>query len=178
MLDPSTPPTTGSLGTASGDAAVMSSNNSDAGKFKVGANLDGTFYQFITEDGELDTNVLSLGLPFLDLGSESHLHGNTSAGDDTWKYFDDAQRGWLRDVQLNGTRHLDFSDIPLWIDLLNQRSVLNRTWVGPAEGSRVTHLVNALLGEFFGSIGGISLDDVDEWISKAPELFLLETKDS
>ncbi|KAF1957788.1 hypothetical protein CC80DRAFT_559809 [Byssothecium circinans] len=151
-------------------AEVMTSNSSHL--FKVGANLDGTFFQFI-KDGS--TPARDLNRPFLELVSENHFHGNASSDDvdASFKYFNDAQSGLLRMVQVNGTRHLDFSDIPLWIDLLDQRAVLNRTWVGSADGVRVNQLCNALPKEFFGSVEGYGLGGVDGWVDKAPELFLL-----
>ena len=76
-------------------------------------------------------------------------------------------------MQVDGTRHLDFSDIPLWIDLLDQRGVLNRTWVGPSDGVRVTTLTTALLRELFASAEGKGLGGVDFWVEEAPELRLL-----
>jgi pimeloyl-ACP methyl ester carboxylesterase len=158
-------------------AAVMASKSDDVGMFKVGANLDGSYYQVANATGGIDMNVPAPDLkhPFFELASEVHFFGNASGpGDGTWKYFNDAQSGWLRDVQVMGSRHLDFSDIPLWIDLLDQRAVLNQTWVGPVDAARMTHLVNALLKEFFGSIQGEGLEGVDEWVSQAPELVLLE----
>jgi predicted dienelactone hydrolase len=164
-----------SLGGAAA-AAIMASKGDHVEMYKVGVNLDGTFIQVANSSGDVDTSVPApdLKLPFLEVASEVHFQGNASApGDDTWKYFNDAQSGWLRDVQLNGSTHLDFSDIPLWIDLLDQRAVLNKTWVGSVDAARVTHLVNALLKEFFGSMQGKGLHGVDEWVSQTPELFLL-----
>lgn len=162
-------------------AAIMSSNDTNAAKYKVGSNLDGSYFQFINETGgpAFDVPAPDLRLPFLELAAENHFEGNLSAeGDFTWKFFDDAQTGWLRDVQISATRHLDFSDIALWIDLLDQRAVLNRTWIGAADGVRVTHLANAMLREFFGSISGKGLGGVDEWIEEAPEFLVLSERGS
>ncbi|KAH7382430.1 hypothetical protein DE146DRAFT_740061 [Phaeosphaeria sp. MPI-PUGE-AT-0046c] len=162
-----------SLGGAAA-AAVMSSNETNAARYKVGSNLDGGYYQFIDETGRptFDVPAPDLQRPFLELAAENHFEGNLS-DEPTWKFFDDAQTGWLRDVQINGTRHLDFSDIPLWIDLLDQRAVLNRTWIGPANGVRVTHLANTMLKRSFGSISGFGLRGVDEWIDEIPEFFVV-----
>ncbi|KAL1615914.1 hypothetical protein SLS54_008748 [Diplodia seriata] len=142
-----------------------------------GANLDGTLIQLLDPAGQGDDpsvvapDVGGVG-PFLEVGSEAHFAGNES-GDATWAHFNAAQTGWLRDVQVDGTRHLDFSDIPLWIDLLGQRDKLNRTWVGPIGGERVTTVTTALLRELFGSVEGEGLRGVDEWLDEAPELRLL-----
>lgn len=140
-----------------------------------GANLDGSFLQLLDPAGEPSVaapDLASVG-PFLEVGSEVHFEGNASS-DPTWAHFNDAQTGWLRDVQVDGgTRHLDFSDIPLWIDLLDQRGVLNRTWVGPIDGVRVTTLTTALLREFFANAEGKGLGEVDFWVEEAPELRLL-----
>jgi hypothetical protein len=160
-------------------AYVSTLQDHSSGIFKVGANLDGTYFQFLDADLNISTSVpADTRLPFLELASEVHFEGGApELGDATWGVFNDAQSGWLRDVQVNGTRHLDFTDIPLWIDLLGQRAVLNRTWVGPADGVRTTGLVNALLKELFGSMEGEGLLGVDEWVSQAPELFSLASKD-
>lgn len=169
----------GIFGHSAGGAAagaVLTSKSEGVERFKVGVNLDGSWLQYIGEN----VTVADLKLPILEVASEVRFEGNTSSsGDYTWKHFDDAQTGWLRDVQVNGTRHLDFSDIPLWIDLLDQRGTANknRTWIGPANGVRTTRLANALLREFFGFIHGQGLGGVDEWIEKAPELFVLDKND-
>ncbi|GME45053.1 hypothetical protein GTA08_BOTSDO03980 [Neofusicoccum parvum] len=148
-------------------AGVMAANDSKARLFRAGANLDGTLPQLADENFQPDPAKVPVDLkrPFVQLASEAHT------GDGTWEAFDRAQSGWLRDVAINGTRHLDYSDIPLWIDLLEQRNVTNGTWVGPADGVRVTQLVNAVLKGLFGSVGGESLGEVDEWLEKAPEFF-------
>lgn len=167
-----------SLGGAA-SAALMSSNNTNATKYEVGSNLDGGYYQFINDTGgpAFDVPAPDIQRPFLEFAGENHFEGDLSQGDFTWKFFDDAQTGWLRDVQINGTRHLDFSDIALWIDLLDQRTVLNQTWIGPTDGVRVTHLASAMLREFFGSIAGGGRERVDEWIAEAPEFFVLTERD-
>ncbi|KAL1616189.1 hypothetical protein SLS56_011513 [Neofusicoccum ribis] len=148
-------------------AGVMAANDSKARLFGAGANLDGTLPQLADENFQPDPAKVPVDLkrPFVQLASEVHT------GDGTWEAFDRAQSGWLRDVAINGTRHLDYSDIPLWIDLLEQRNVTNGTWVGPADGVRVTQLVNAVLKGLFRSVGGESLEEVDEWLEKAPEFF-------
>jgi hypothetical protein len=169
-----------SIGGAAAVSVMSSPNHANAAEHKVGANLDGGYYQFFGEDGEPATNVSAPDLqrPFLELAAENHFEGNLSAegGDFTWNIFEKAQTGWLRDVQINGTRHLDFSDVALWIDLLDQRAVLSRTWIGTANGVRVTHLANAMLRELFGSITSSGLDGVDKWIDEAPEFFVLMGK--
>lgn len=142
-----------------------------------GANLDGSFLQLLDPAGEQDDPGVAapdLGsvAPFLEVGSEAHFGGNASS-DATWAHFNGAQTGWLRDVQVDGTRHLDFSDIPLWIDLLDQRGVLNRTWVGPIDGTRVMTLTTALLRELFANAEGKGLGGVDFWVEETPELRLL-----
>lgn len=167
-----------SIGGAAAVSVMSSLNNANAAKYKVGANLDGGYYQFFGEDGRPATDVSAPNLQrtFLELAAENHFQGNLSVegGDFTWNIFEKAQTGWLRDVQVNGTRHLDFSDIALWIDLLDQRAVLNRTWIGTADGVRVTNLANTMLRQLFGSIhDGGGLVEVDEWIDEVPEFFVL-----
>ncbi|OAL44097.1 hypothetical protein IQ07DRAFT_253020 [Pyrenochaeta sp. DS3sAY3a] len=159
-----------------GAGSLLASKAEGVERFKIGVNLDGTWLQYLDENA----TIPDIKTPFLEVASEVHFEGNTTASEDyTWKRFDDAQSGWLRDVQVNGTIHLDFSDFPLWIDLLNQRGTVNdkRTWIGPANGIRTTQVTNALLREVFASIQGTGLGGVDEWIEKAPEVFLLDKND-
>lgn len=121
----------------------------------------------------------------MEMASEVHFEGDVSGvaggnGDGTWALFDRAQSGWFRGVQVNGMTHLDLSDITLWIDLLGQMEVINRTWTGVADGVRVTGLVNTVLRKFLGVVTGEdgSLKAVDEWVATVPEFFLLDENDS
>lgn len=161
---------------------VMGSAIPEAKKFKAGANLDGTIFPFLNQtDGmSLNTSAVAVDIkrPFLELGSQMHFDGDPNA-DLTFAPFNDAQTGWLREVQMNGTRHLDYSDIPLWLELLDLPNVINnRTWAGPLDGVRAVSLTNSLLREFFGNAFGSGLERVDEWIDAAPELFLMRENES
>jgi dienelactone hydrolase len=167
----------GLFGHSAGGAAAAAAMTANPELFKIGSNLDGTYLQLADEEGNVDPNKIpqDLKLPLLEIGNGGHNQGPVKGGegDPRWIAFHGVQSAWLRDVQVNNTTHLDFSDIPLWIDLLDQRAVVNDTWVGPLDGVRVTGLVNALLKQLFGFISGKGLEGVDEWAAEAPELDLL-----
>lgn len=154
-------------------AAVMSLETSKTKTFQRGANLDGTMFQFVGSDGELNASAPNPDLrrPFLEVGSSMHFDADPAA-DPTLPIFNDVQTGWLRDVQVNRTRHLSLSDIALWIDILGQRGNTNGTWDGMTDGRRVTELVGTILRKFFGG----RLSGVDEWIAEASELYLMLEK--
>lgn len=168
-------------GAAAGGVMGSTSSLSVAIKFKAGANLDGSFFQYLNKTDYMSYNTSAftpdLKRPFLELGAENHFRGKADS-DASWNLFNHAQTGWLRQVQLNGTRHLDFSDIALWIARLGLPAQSNGgTWVGPLDGVRAVNLTASLLREFFQSAIGSGLDGVDEVISTTPELDLLSKGD-
>ncbi|KAF9268457.1 hypothetical protein L218DRAFT_510864 [Marasmius fiardii PR-910] len=160
-----------------GAAGVMASNNASiASLFKIGGNIDGSFTQF-TNSTLIGVNtsipVPDLNRPFLELAAEDHFNGsetNSPLGDHTWEYFNAGQSGWRRNFQVDGTKHLDFSDIPLWVERLGGRDGL---LVGDANGDWTTHTVATILRKFIGYMEGKGLQGVDEYTETVPELFLL-----
>ncbi|KAF9256730.1 hypothetical protein L218DRAFT_174846 [Marasmius fiardii PR-910] len=166
-----------------GAAGVMATNDTDiASLFKVGGNLDGTFFQFgnSTLTGlNASAPVVDLKRPFLELASEVHFKGSeeTPDGDPSWTYFNAGQSGWRRSFQLNGTIHLDYSDIPLWVDRLGGRDGNPGTFVGKADGARTTYIVGSILRKFMGYMEGKSLEKVDEYVEKVSEVFVLSEND-
>ncbi|KAK1234241.1 hypothetical protein PQX77_002548 [Marasmius sp. AFHP31] len=169
-----------SIGGAS-SAGCMASNESYASLFKAGANIDGAMLQFLNEKLEVDTSTPApdLARPFFQLASEEHFEGNVTGGPDgdpTWSHFNNAQSAWLRDLQLNGTRHLDYSDIPLWVDLLGGRNGTPGELVGTIDGARATHITTSFTRNLMGYIEGKELGSLDELINKVPEVFMLDRK--
>lgn len=131
-----------SIGGAAAAAAMAESESGVNPNLKAGANLDGTFFQLANPA----TTKLDVGArgPFLEVGAENHFNGDPRS-DGTWVRFNAAQTGWVREVQVAGTRHLDFSDIPLWIELLGQGGVMKGGWVGSGGGKEGTRLTSSTL---------------------------------
>ncbi|KAL0571950.1 hypothetical protein V5O48_010022 [Marasmius crinis-equi] len=172
----------GILGHSIGGAAAAGAMAANDTLFRVGANLDGTMVQFVDENGELQTNTSApdLSRPFLEIASQGHFDGNASGGpteDTTWAYFNQAQSGWLRDLQLNGTQHLDFSDIPLWVDLLGGRDGNPGTFVGTIAGARTTQVVTSIMRKLIGYMEGKDLAEVDAFAGTVPEFLILDKSD-
>ncbi|KAF9256737.1 hypothetical protein L218DRAFT_949738 [Marasmius fiardii PR-910] len=163
----------------SGAAGVMAANDTKiASLFKVGVNMDGSFNMYTNISGTgLNTSipVVDLKRPFLELASETHFNGSEeqTEGDPAWAYFDAGQSGWRRALQVNGTLHADFNDLPLWVERLGGRDGIPGTMVGPANGDRVTHVVGSILRKFFGYIEGRGLQAVDEYTGKVSEVLEL-----
>jgi hypothetical protein len=85
-------------------------------------------------------------------------------------------------VQVGGAAHLDFSDIPIWVERLGLGGLVDAGLVASVGGGRVTALVVEVLRDFFGGTTGGKvkkggLGGVDEWIAEAPELSLLAESD-
>ncbi|GME30166.1 putative paf acetylhydrolase family protein [Neofusicoccum parvum] len=141
----------------------------------AGINLDGWYFFDIWDlfgNGTSDAPYPDLApRPFLELAREDEL-------DATWTNFSAAQSAWFRDIGIRGSNHLDFSDLPLWVDLLGQRNGTPATFVGDIEGPRVTTIVNKFLKEFAGYIGGKGLEAVDELVKEIPETYVRESQDS
>lgn len=139
----------------------------------AGANLDGWYwfdYWDLYGNGTSDAPYPNLARPFLELARE-----NPTEPDAAWTNFSAVQSAWLRDVGVRGAEHLDFSDIPLWVDLLGQRNSTPDGFVGSINGGRVTEIVNTLLKTFFGHVGG---DEVDDVVKSYPEVWVREALDS
>ncbi|KAH7043279.1 hypothetical protein B0J12DRAFT_742903 [Macrophomina phaseolina] len=134
--------------------------------------------------------------PFLELarsgpGATSAFPSGILAPDATWTNFSAAQTGWLRDVALNGTEHMDFSDVPLWVDVLGLRGSVRSPdgpFLGSIAGRRVTEVVVRFLRGFlgFGGSGGGGrggnrgeggLSAVDELVKEIPEAYVRESQD-
>lgn len=170
-----------SAGGSAAAGVMLPSSSSDAPRFRAGVNVDGTF-QHLTKVNANKTAIVpdpdapspDLCAPFLEIGSEARFLGVEDA-DATWGWFNANQSGWLRDVQVNGTTHLDYSDLPLCVDLLGERGGAAGTQVGSIAGRRLTEVVTGLLVRFFGEMvgGGRGVGSVDSFIKRTPEVFVM-----
>ncbi|KAJ8076793.1 hypothetical protein PM082_001216 [Marasmius tenuissimus] len=163
----------------SGAAGIMAANDSHGALFKAGGNIDGTFIQLLNETLDIDPSIIAADVkrPFLEIASEGHFLGNVSkAFDQTWPQFNRAQSGWWRNLQVNRTQHLDFSDFPLWVDRLGQRNETPGQFVGAGDGTRTTQIVTSVVRKFVRYIEGReeALEEADDFFKKIPEIVILD----
>jgi dienelactone hydrolase len=95
-----------SMGGATAAAAMLTDR-----RITAGVDLDGTFYGPVLQAG--------LDRPFLLMSSG--LHDRTS--DDTWAQLWSHLRGWHRDLKLDGSGHLSYSDVGVLADPLHLRGL-------------------------------------------------------
>jgi pimeloyl-ACP methyl ester carboxylesterase len=106
----------GTFGHSLGGAAALGAALRDQ-RIASGINMDGSFWGNLTAN---DSSV-DIGRPVLFLGQELH-DGSGPGFDITWQTFPDAQTGWWRMLNVNGTLHLDFSDETFWKEVTPFRS--------------------------------------------------------
>ncbi|TPX11616.1 uncharacterized protein E0L32_007595 [Thyridium curvatum] len=99
-------------------------------------NMDGSLFADDPPSGSLDAKR-----PLLFFGA--YYHGADGI-DETWKTFPDAQTGWWRRILVNGTSHLDFSDLTFWKTLGGEGPKL-----GSIEGLRMISVYNEFIRAFF-----------------------------
>ncbi|KAI1817867.1 hypothetical protein GGS20DRAFT_531110 [Poronia punctata] len=131
----------------------------------VGANFDGAVFGSVIPEG--------IDKPFLFLGRPDHNRNI----DDTWAAAWPNLRGFKREYTVNGTTHADFTDLPLFRDLLGDQfpESLGQT-LGNITGARIldvqTAFVGALFDRFLKGKGGELLDD--KKLTKWPEVALVK----
>lgn len=108
-------------------------------RIKSAVNVDGTFF------GPLGTNTSTVDAkkPILLLGSEFHT-GEVDS-DESWGIFRRKQTGWWRQLQVDGSLHLDFCDAAFWKTL----PPWTASSFGPIEGKRMVTINRALIRDFF-----------------------------
>ncbi|KAH7409874.1 Alpha/Beta hydrolase protein [Phaeosphaeria sp. MPI-PUGE-AT-0046c] len=121
-----------------------------------GVNLDGGFW-----DEDPDAKG-----PFLIVSGEEH----TAAYDPSLGPFSDAQTGWWRWIEVQGTDHLDFGDFGLWVDLLGERREETMQTLGKIWKPRCARVVSELVLAFFGVVLGRAKDLVQVPNDEFPEV--------
>ncbi|KAL1633754.1 hypothetical protein SLS58_010943 [Diplodia intermedia] len=160
-------------------------------RYRAGANLDGAYTNLLRavrpNETAAGTAAPDLRTPFLELAS-ARFHGREDGGggpgaDTTWALFNRNQSAWLRDVYVDGTAHLDYTDLPLLVDGLGFRGAVggganSSLPLGSIAGKRSTEVVTGLLLRFFGEMvgGGVPAGlrgSADEFIGETPEAIVL-----
>jgi len=124
-----------SLGGAATAAAMLNDT-----RILGGANLDGTFFGPVVEQG--------LDRPFLIFGNQDH---NRST-DESWAAIWPRLRGWKVELQLRESQHLTFSDGPLLVKVLGLGGRLSKeaeSLLGTLDGGRALEIVRTYGIAFF-----------------------------
>ena len=126
----------GSLGTY-----IVSAHDSVLG----GINYDGALLDFYIG------NPQDLKKPFL-----LFRDGQVGPNDDpTWTWFEGNQTGWWEYLQVEHSRHVDFSDVSLWFELLGlKNSDVKKPLIGTVGGSRMLEIQTAFTTAFFDKVLG------------------------
>ncbi|KAK9425526.1 putative Platelet-activating factor acetylhydrolase [Seiridium unicorne] len=128
----------GTFGHSIGGAAAVGAELRDH-RIVAGINMDGEFYGALAAN---DSSV-DVGRPVLLLGQETH--DGSSPGEPTWSTFPDAQTGWWRRLNVNGTRHLDFSDETFWKEV----TAFTSQSLGTIDGYRQSEITREIVRAFF-----------------------------
>lgn len=132
--------TTDSFGTfghsVGGSAALEFARRVDQSLVPAGINLDGAFW------GKLNSSAADVARPSLLLGFEGHA---STHYEPTWDTYTEAQSNWWRIIEVNGTRHHDWSDLTFWKEL-DPPVQLN---VGNISSGRMVEIETSLVAAFF-----------------------------
>lgn len=130
----------GTFGHSLGGAAALGAMLKDT-RIRGGINMDGEFW------GDLAANDSSVDVkrPVFLLGSEGHVGSSDPDSETSWLTFPDAQSGWWRKLNVNGTLHLDFSDETFWKEVTTMQSQS----LGTIDGYRQVNISRTFIKDFF-----------------------------
>ncbi|KAI8945506.1 platelet-activating factor acetylhydrolase [Xylaria longipes] len=158
----------GVFGHSFGGATSLQLLKDDA-RFHVGANLDGSVYGNVVQQGT--------DSPFVFFGRKDGAGNHTDESDDTWAEAWKNLRGFKREYIVNGTKHGAFTDIPIFRDLFPSGALGDfAQQLGSIKGTRMLSIETAFLGALFDRFlkgkGGELLDGkgLDQW----PEVTLVK----
>ncbi|KAG6365772.1 hypothetical protein INS49_007383 [Diaporthe citri] len=127
----------GTFGHSVGGATALAfAQRVDQSLVPAGINLDGAFL------GKLDSPAADVERPSLLLGFEGHA---STHYDLSWDTYTEAQSSWWRVIEVNGTRHQDWSDITFWKEL----DPPVQTTTGNISGERMVEVETSLVAGFF-----------------------------
>lgn len=129
-----------------------------------GVNLDGTFFGSVVTHG--------LVKPFLIFGHE----GKNQSTDVSWKVLWPRLRAWKRELELKGSQHATFSDLPVLVDVLGLRVKLPGVdeLLGTIKGERARLVVSTFVAAFAGFVRGTGGEQLFEGSMKLyPEVSIV-----
>jgi pimeloyl-ACP methyl ester carboxylesterase len=107
----------------------------------AGLNFDGAFIDALFNE------TVNAHKPFLMLRNDQDM-----SGDPTWDYFQAVQTGWWEHLKVSDARHLDFSDVGTWMDLLELRGRAPGVNVGTISGCRIRDIMTEFTVGFFDKV--------------------------
>jgi dienelactone hydrolase len=108
---------------------------------RAGLNMDGGIWSPASDPG------VRIRRPFLQFGSEQHSRYT----DPTWAQFWTNLHGWRRELQIDGTLHLDFTDLGLLLDQLGvDKNAVFPGSFGPIQPARAIDIQQTYVRAFFG----------------------------
>ena len=115
-----------------------------------GVNLDGTFFGSVLETG--------IQRPFLLFGHE----GKNQSTDASWATMWRGLRRWRRELELEGSTHATFTDLPVLVDVLGFRAVMQGvdSVVGVIGGERARMVISVFVAAFAGLVRGVGGEDL------------------
>ncbi|KAI3401804.1 hypothetical protein diail_8182 [Diaporthe ilicicola] len=119
-----------------GEAALAFAQLVNQSVVPAGINMDGSFW------GRLNSSAADVERPSLLLGFEGHASSHL---DPSWDTYTEAQTSWWRTIEVNGTLHLDWSDVTFWKEL--DPPVHPTT--GNISGERMVEVESSLVAGFF-----------------------------
>jgi hypothetical protein len=120
----------------------------------AGVNHDGSFAD------TLFGGIVNVNKPFLMLRNDQGLDGDPS-----WDLFQAAQTGWWQHLEIKNSQHRDFSDLSMWMDLLQLRGRTPEIVVGTISGERMREVMTNFTVEFFDKVLGKKALDLDQFPS-------------
>ncbi|KAA8897795.1 hypothetical protein FN846DRAFT_225910 [Sphaerosporella brunnea] len=128
-----------SLGGAASAGAMVSPS-----PIKAGINLDGTIFLYNK------TSVTDYGRKFLLMGTGVH---NSTGDETTWGAFEKAQKGWIREIAMQGFTHGTYTDIGSVVLALGLDKVLDmkdlQGEIGTVKIDRARELITTYVKSFF-----------------------------
>ena len=122
----------------------------------AGINYDGSFAD------PLFGEIANLNKPFLMLRNDQGLDGDPS-----WDLFQAAQTGWWQHLEVKDTQHHDFSDVSMWMDLLQLRDPTPEIVVGTISGERMRKVMTEFAVSFLDKVLGKKALDLDGQLPSA-----------
>jgi len=127
------------FGHSLGGATTASTMLNDS-RILGGVNMDGSLFDPVVEQG--------LDRPFFFMDSEGHTRANDTTYAAIWPHL----RGWKREIEVQGSRHNSYTDLPILADVLGLSGRLPLEAVeiiGTVGGFRMLEILTTYLSAFF-----------------------------
>lgn len=136
----------------------------------AGLNYDGSFVDSIYG------NTTDVKKPFFIFRSNRHTYDDTPYGQ-SFGWFEGNQTGWWEEVRVNGSYHLDISDVSMWYEQLDLYGRVNSISLGTIAGSRIRYIQRSFTLAFYDLILGKDVNLFDGSLPSAewPEVIYINS---